>query len=57
MLQGGIATCWPASNHSPGGRYWYFNQSEQAKATEKTLPVVRTQLRVQEAATPNPLQG
>jgi transposase len=25
---------------------WYFNQREQAKATEKILPLVRTQLRV-----------
>jgi transposase len=28
--------------------YWYFNRWEQAKATEKILPVVRAQLRVQE---------
>ena len=27
--------------------YWYFNQWEHAKVTEKILPVVRTQLRVQ----------
>jgi len=32
--------------------YWYFNQWEQAGATEKILPVVRAQLRVQEGRNP-----
>jgi transposase len=34
--------------------YWYFNQWEQAKVTEKILPVVRGQLRVQEGRDPEP---
>ena len=34
--------------------YWYFNQWEQAKVTEKILPVVRAQLRVQEGRNPEP---
>jgi len=37
--------------------YWYFNQWEQAKATEKILPVVRAQLRVQEGRNPQPSAG
>jgi hypothetical protein len=37
--------------------YWYFNQWEQAKATEKILPVVRAQLRVQEGRNPEPSTG
>ena len=37
--------------------YWYFNQWEQAKATEKILPVVRAQLRVQEGRNPEPSAG
>jgi transposase len=37
--------------------YWYFNQWEQAKVTEKILPVVRTQLRVQEGRNPEPSAG
>jgi transposase len=32
--------------------YWYFNRWEQAKVTEKILPVVRAQLRVQEGRNP-----
>ena len=37
--------------------YWYFNQWEQARVTEKILPVVRTQLRVQEGRNPDPSAG
>src|SRR3954467_6711798 len=37
--------------------YWYFNQWEHAKVTEKILPVVRTQLRVQEGRNPEPSAG
>ena len=37
--------------------YWYFNQWEQAKVTEKILPVVRAQLRVQEGRNPEPSAG
>jgi transposase len=37
--------------------YWYFNRWEQAKATEKILPVVRAQLRVQEGRHPEPSAG
>jgi transposase len=37
--------------------YWYFNQWEQAKVTEEILPVVRTQLRVQEGRNPEPSAG
>jgi len=34
--------------------YWYFNQGEQAKVTEKILPVVRGQLRIQEGRDAEP---
>ena len=37
--------------------YWYFNQWEQARVTEKILPVVRAQLRVQEGRHPEPSAG
>jgi hypothetical protein len=37
--------------------YWYFNQWEQAKITEKILPVLRAQLRVQEGRDPEPSAG
>jgi transposase len=37
--------------------YWYLNQWEQAKVTEKILPVVRAQLRVQEGRKPEPSAG
>ena len=37
--------------------YWYFNRWEQDKVTEKILPVVRTQLRVQEGRNPEPSAG
>jgi len=37
--------------------YWYFNQWEQTRVTEKILPVVREQLRMQEGAIPNPAPG
>ncbi len=37
--------------------YWYFNRWEQAKASEKMLPVVRGQLRVQEGRDPEPSAG
>src|SRR5690349_4344603 len=37
--------------------YWYFNRFEQAGATEKILPVVRAQLRVQEGRKPEPSAG
>jgi transposase len=37
--------------------YWYFVRWEQAKATEKILPVVRAQLRVAEGRDPEPSAG
>ena len=37
--------------------YWYFNQWEQARVTEKVLPVVRGQLRVQEGRDLEPSAG
>jgi transposase len=37
--------------------YWYFNRWEQTKVTEKILPVVRGQLRVQEGRDPEPSAG
>ena len=37
--------------------YWYFNQWEQARVTEKILPVVRAQLRVQEGRNSEPSAG
>jgi transposase len=37
--------------------YWYFNGWEQAKITEKILPVVRARLRVQEGRNPEPSAG
>ncbi len=37
--------------------YWYFVRWEQAKATEKILPVVRAQLRLQEGRDPEPSAG
>src|SRR3954453_5426487 len=37
--------------------YWYFNQWEQARVTEKVLPVVREQLRVAEGRNPEPSAG
>src|SRR5919106_3675742 len=37
--------------------YWYFNQWEQAKVTEKILSVVRGQLRVAEGRDPEPSAG
>jgi transposase len=37
--------------------YWYFTRWEQDKVTEKILPVVRSQLRVQEGRTPEPSAG
>jgi transposase len=37
--------------------YWYFVRWEQAKVTEKILPVVRTQLRLQEGRNPEPSAG
>ena len=37
--------------------YWYFNQWEQARVTEKILPVVRGQLRVAEGRNPEPSAG
>jgi transposase len=37
--------------------YLYFNQWEQARVTEKILPVVRAQLRVQEGRNPEPSAG
>jgi transposase len=37
--------------------YWYFNRWEQDKATEKILPVVRAQLRLQEGRNPEPSAG
>ena len=37
--------------------YWYFIRWEQAKTTEKILPVVRAQLRCRRAVTPSPAPG
>jgi hypothetical protein len=37
--------------------YWHFNRREQAKVTEKILPVVRGQLRLQEGRDPEPSAG
>jgi transposase len=37
--------------------YWYFNRWEQDKVTEKILPAVRSQLRVQEGRDPEPGAG
>ena len=37
--------------------YWYFNRWEQDKVTEKILPVVRAQLRLQEGRAPEPSAG
>jgi transposase len=37
--------------------YWYFARWERAKATEKILPVVREQVRVQEGRSPQPSAG
>jgi transposase len=37
--------------------YWYFNRWEEAKVTEKILPVVRAQLRLQEGRNPEPSAG
>jgi transposase len=37
--------------------YWYFVRFEQAKATEKILPVVREQLRLHEGRNPEPSAG
>jgi transposase len=37
--------------------YWYFNRWEEAKVTEKILPVVRAQLRLQEGRNPEPTAG
>jgi transposase len=37
--------------------YWYFNRWEQDKVTEKILPVVRAQLRLQEGRNPEPSAG
>jgi len=37
--------------------YWYFVRFEQAKATEKILPVVREQLRLQQGRNPEPSAG
>jgi transposase len=37
--------------------YWYFVGWEQAKATEKILPVVRAQLRLREGRDPEPSAG
>ena len=37
--------------------YWYFVRFEQAKVTEKILPVVRAQLRVAEGRDPEPSAG
>jgi hypothetical protein len=34
--------------------YWYFNQWEHSKVTEKILPVVRAKLRVREGRNPEP---
>jgi transposase len=37
--------------------YWYFGRWERAKATEKILPVVREQVRLQEGRNPQPARG
>jgi transposase len=37
--------------------HWYFDYWEQTKVTEKILPVVRTQLRVQVGRNPEPSAG
>jgi transposase len=37
--------------------YWYFVRWEQAKATEKILPVVRAQLGLREGRDPEPSAG
>ncbi len=37
--------------------YWYFNQWEQQKVTEKILPIVRSQLRIAEGRDPEPSAG
>jgi transposase len=37
--------------------YWYFTRWEQARASEKILPVVRGQLRLQEGRDPEPSAG
>ena len=37
--------------------YWYFTRWEKDKVTEKILPVVRSQLRVQEGRDPEPSAG
>jgi transposase len=37
--------------------YWYFNRWEQAEVTEKILPIVRAQLRLQEGRNPEPRAG
>jgi transposase len=37
--------------------YWYFNRWEQARVTEKVLPVVREQLRLHEGRNPEPSAG
>jgi transposase len=37
--------------------YWYFVRWEQAKVTERILPVVRERLRVQEGRNPEPSAG
>jgi transposase len=37
--------------------YWYFNRWEQAEVTEKILPIVRAQLRLQEGRNPEPSAG
>jgi transposase len=37
--------------------YWYFVRWEQAKASEKILPVVRAQLRLREGRDPEPSAG
>jgi transposase len=37
--------------------YWYFNRWEQDKVTEKILPVIREQLRLQEGRNPQPSAG
>ncbi len=37
--------------------YWYFGRWERAKTTEKILPVVREQVRVQEGRNPQPSAG
>jgi transposase len=34
--------------------YWYFGRWEQTKATEKILPVVHEQVRLQEGRNPQP---